>query len=364
LIVIKHRTCPDVILLRVDTATLDGFDLSEAYLPGAVLADVRCRRTSFRAANLRRADLRGTDLTGADLSDANLSRANLSGARLAGALLVGADLSDATLHRADLRGADLTGAQLPLVDLSRVVCDERTRWPAGIGSRPEPVREGSLLAGWMCVSRATFTSSPRAHRGTLVAAAMTVAFAAFVSLTDMSTDPSLQRSPPSLPAPRVVTIPRVPFVTRTAPRVSGNRPRVLYRHRQRRVVANTGAVRRGARVRFARRPAPDDSLRSRTAGMRLVAHAAPATKPNLAPVARPKASSSRVVLAALAAPIARRSPTVILAPAPDSPRRTDRPREPQAAGPAPRGVRYAWGNREFHYGSGYDIYQMHTRDHE
>jgi uncharacterized protein YjbI with pentapeptide repeats len=111
MVTIKHRRSPDVILLRVGTATLDGWDLSEAYLRGANMAGLSCVGTLFRGASLREASLRDAPLRGADLRDADL-------------------------RGADLRGADLAAARLEGADLTDALVDGHTRWPDG-GTPPD-----------------------------------------------------------------------------------------------------------------------------------------------------------------------------------------------------------------------------------
>src|SRR5207248_11344367 len=95
MIVIRHKKCKDVILLRVNSPTLEGMDLSEAYLPGAHMVRLRCNRVQFRETCLRTADLRGASLRGADLTNANLREADLRGADLQDACLAGAVLTRA-----------------------------------------------------------------------------------------------------------------------------------------------------------------------------------------------------------------------------------------------------------------------------
>jgi uncharacterized protein YjbI with pentapeptide repeats len=101
---------------------LNGFDLSNAGLEGAVLD--RCdleganlEGAKVRGGVLRSANLREAFLVGADLRDANLEGADLEGAKLSGAKLSGANLSRASLAGADLESADLTGARLCFAQL-------------------------------------------------------------------------------------------------------------------------------------------------------------------------------------------------------------------------------------------------------
>jgi uncharacterized protein YjbI with pentapeptide repeats len=117
-ITISHRGCADVILLQVNDSRLDGWDLTEAYLPGAQMSRLSCAGTILRGATLRKADLQGTDLRRADLTGANL-------------------------READLRGTDLSDANLTDADLTGVRFDERTRWPGSSApiAPPETVHE-------------------------------------------------------------------------------------------------------------------------------------------------------------------------------------------------------------------------------
>ncbi len=83
----------------MNSAQLQGADLSNAQLQGADL----------NYAKLQGADLRGAQLQGADLSYANLQGADLKGAQLQGANLEGVQL----------QGADLASAELWLVNFPR-----------------------------------------------------------------------------------------------------------------------------------------------------------------------------------------------------------------------------------------------------
>jgi hypothetical protein len=107
IIEITHRRSKDVILIRLETDTLVGADLSGAFLLGAEMTGMRCTGACFRDAKMLRACLREADLSGADF------------------------------RGADLRGAILTGA-----DLTGSMYDSRTRWPGGV----DPTQRGSILA--------------------------------------------------------------------------------------------------------------------------------------------------------------------------------------------------------------------------
>jgi len=105
---------------------LEGADLREAVLTGAVLVDANLRRADLRGAvlvdaDLRRADLREADLTGANLTEADLRDADLREADLTGADLIEADLRDADLRLAVLRGADFLDADLRGADLTGAI---------------------------------------------------------------------------------------------------------------------------------------------------------------------------------------------------------------------------------------------------
>ena len=338
MIVIKHRTSPDVILLRVESDTLDGFDLSEAYLPGAVLAGTRCRGTLFRDATLKKADLRGIDLQGADLFGANLARADLTGANLAEALLEGADFTGACLREADVRGADFSGARLSLADLTDVLCDARTQWPIDLEDAPQPApaagAPGPTSALPARPAAAGWWSCRVVSRISLAAAAAATAFLVFVAFTDLTTDRHYQGAPP-----KAAAIP-----SRVAPARSVRKsPKRLVSHSPRPVLRPQRIARAEPRPRAARR-----SWNSRTAGVRLVSQAAHAPKPTR--------SRPRVILVAHTAAAPRRQPVAepvnkVAVERPEPPRL---PFEPIT----PRGPKLAWGNRDFHYGSGYDIYRM------
>ncbi|MEU8517766.1 pentapeptide repeat-containing protein [Kitasatospora sp. NPDC048722] len=121
-------------------ANLSGGDFSEAWLNGAVLADVTLARTSLRRAHLESADLSGADLSdavlfkaaldGASLRSAHLDRSNLTAASLddvdaRSATFRGAEFLDTSMLTTDLRGADLSDARM--VETSfKVRLDEQT----------------------------------------------------------------------------------------------------------------------------------------------------------------------------------------------------------------------------------------------
>ena len=98
-------------------ADFQGTNLDESNLQGAYLAD-----TNFTLAHLARADLRVANLSSANLmmvdgDGANLRKANLSGAivfagSFVGSIIAQANLSDATLRDADLTDVNLSGSNL------------------------------------------------------------------------------------------------------------------------------------------------------------------------------------------------------------------------------------------------------------
>ena len=123
-------------------ATLQQFDLSNAYLCGVDLhgADMRwsiLRRARLHRANMRETKLFNADMAGAMLPDADLQHANLycailREADLRRAWMREADLREADLREADLRGAYLQGARLQGADLTGAILpDYQICPPAG-----------------------------------------------------------------------------------------------------------------------------------------------------------------------------------------------------------------------------------------
>ena len=86
---------------------MEGIDLGETDLSGAILV----------SAILERANLWGANLRTAQLDDANLQSAQLFAAKLQEASMSGADLRESNLSDSDLRGAVLRFARLQGVDL-------------------------------------------------------------------------------------------------------------------------------------------------------------------------------------------------------------------------------------------------------
>jgi uncharacterized protein YjbI with pentapeptide repeats len=113
--------------LNKDKVSLNGVDLSNAFLPDIELkyADLEdanfsvadLKNANFSGAYLRKANFFGADLKIANFSGAVLQEANLSGADLINADLSYADLSSATLIKTRLFRSDLTGANLIDSDL-------------------------------------------------------------------------------------------------------------------------------------------------------------------------------------------------------------------------------------------------------
>jgi hypothetical protein len=109
---------------------LDGRDLKQVTLKGAMLREATFMRSDLTGADLSTADayrgkfvsatlarvvLEGArlieaDFTHADLTGAKLAGADLRNAKLVGARLTGADLTGVQIGGADLRNADLSGA--------------------------------------------------------------------------------------------------------------------------------------------------------------------------------------------------------------------------------------------------------------
>jgi hypothetical protein len=74
-----------------------------------------------------------TVLTNADLRQASFAGATMPGARLTGAVMDRTDFSHAILAGAHLEGADLRRTVgLATVDLTGIVADAATQWPAGV----------------------------------------------------------------------------------------------------------------------------------------------------------------------------------------------------------------------------------------
>ena len=153
---------------KLEGAALLQADLQQANLMNANLKNAKLEDAKLNGAILERADLSGASLTQADFSNAPesdmtdtlmqvfaadytmpaiaqglpISQTNLRFANLSNANLSNANLQGADLHRANLTGVDLTGADLRNVenleqaDLSALIYDETTRFPAGFTPPP------------------------------------------------------------------------------------------------------------------------------------------------------------------------------------------------------------------------------------
>lgn len=107
---------------------LSRINLSDAWLSGCNLEDVKFWHANLSGANLSGSILEGASLIAADLSHTNLGKANISTAQLALADLAGADLEDCILDGAHIGDANLVGARLT-----------RSRpWRANIWSNDDP----------------------------------------------------------------------------------------------------------------------------------------------------------------------------------------------------------------------------------
>lgn len=110
-------------------AQLDGIDLSDLDLSGAVLS-----RATIGGCNLRLTRLSGADLRGATCASLMVARPDGS------AFWLETDLRGADLSNADLRGANLSAALLDGVVLRGAVFDAETHWPPGF----DPAARGAL----------------------------------------------------------------------------------------------------------------------------------------------------------------------------------------------------------------------------
>ncbi|MDY7022615.1 MAG: pentapeptide repeat-containing protein, partial [Cyanobacteriota bacterium] len=95
--------------------SLDGLDISQAYLKQINLTNAKLIEANLQGANLQgsilsHANLSGANLQGADLQGANLYETNFQGANLSGANLEGAYLKHANFQNANLQGAHLKHA--------------------------------------------------------------------------------------------------------------------------------------------------------------------------------------------------------------------------------------------------------------
>jgi hypothetical protein len=122
-------------------AHLEGANLGNAHLEGAILIGAHLVLASLFQAHLEEAILGEAHLQFANLSGAHLEGANLGDAHLAGAILSGAHL-----ERANLIGTTVHG--LTLEQLDRAILDEETQLPPELDSPtgatpPQPAGEQS-----------------------------------------------------------------------------------------------------------------------------------------------------------------------------------------------------------------------------
>jgi len=132
---ISNAFLPDIDLkyAKLSYANLSGADLKNANFSGAELrktnlAGADLKIAKFSRADLQRANLSGTNLFLADIFVAQLQSANLSSAELPRARLLGANLSGANLNDANLCNTDLSEADLQGADLSRAYLRETNLW--------------------------------------------------------------------------------------------------------------------------------------------------------------------------------------------------------------------------------------------
>ncbi len=134
---------------------MDGADLTDVDLTGAVLRDSSFKRADLSGSILREVDARrakfvSAKLLGVVLDGANLARADLTSADLSGASLREADLRGAKLYQTILRDADLTGARLGGADMLRADLTG-ARWI-----------DGKSICGEGSIGRCLMRKSPRA----------------------------------------------------------------------------------------------------------------------------------------------------------------------------------------------------------
>ena len=103
---------------------LDGRDLRNVNLQGAMLRDATFLRAKLSGADLTGVDAYRAKFFSADLTGAKLTGADLDGADLRAACLFGADLCQAKLARANLSRADLRGAALRGASMARSILAE------------------------------------------------------------------------------------------------------------------------------------------------------------------------------------------------------------------------------------------------
>lgn len=384
-------------------------------LHGATLRNAELCGADFEGANLKSADLRSANLQGINLANATLTEADLRGANLRRADLRGADLSRAMLFEADLAEVrcdagtrwpegDAWGllAGAPRANESSVMRQKMEVWCADAQQR---------LAHWTASSRPEGSQSSRpvtllgpTLRLATAGMAMTLLVAA---LADMDVDLGAKSAHQEAPAPAVVV--QLPKPAQSNPnRVSGSTPAAVQKPEPRaafpppaiRTASRDEHPARKVHARIARarvfHALPADPHPTRSITPRLARAEQPASQDQ--PVLRPQQGSAgswrgysgRVVLAAARNPVRQRvrpmpeltevgqpeqsqarpaaEPTKVVQTQPtptptvaeQSTDVTPRPKRRQQANT--RSGPLAWGNRDFHYGSGYDIYSMHLND--
>jgi uncharacterized protein YjbI with pentapeptide repeats len=118
-----QRDFPNVQLIGREGDRLQGQDLSNINLNGAVIEKLDLKQVILRNANLNgiiliRADLRGADLSRSSLIGANLTASNLVEVNLAQANLLRANLTQTKLGSANLQSAEMMRINLSEADLN------------------------------------------------------------------------------------------------------------------------------------------------------------------------------------------------------------------------------------------------------
>lgn len=384
-------------------------------LLGATLRNAELCGADFEGANLKGADLRSANLQGINLANATLTEADLRGANLRRADLRGADLSRAMLFEADLAEVRCdAGTRWPEGDAWGLLAGV----PRANESGPTRLKMESWcadaqqrLAHWM--ARSWPDGSTRSRPVTVLGPTLRLATAGMAmtllvaALADMDVDLGAKSAHQEAPTPSVVA--RLPEPVQSDPiRVSGStaaaaqkpEPRAAFPPSAIRTAARDEHPERKVHARFARArvfhatPAGPHPTRSVTPQLARSEQPAGPDQPDLRSQQGSGGSwrgySGRVVLAAARNPVRQR-----VRPMPEltEPAQTEQlPARPvaeptkvvqaetrptpvlaeQATEKAPtpkrrkevnsRAGQLAWGNRDFHYGSGYDIYSMHLKD--